>query len=92
MRKQHLDLLAIAASLLIGGRLGDGAGDVACRLVNVPAPVRLAKLYSASAGQCRDARCVAFRWSRQASVRMRRRGPERASGESEPNLSKISPG
>ncbi len=31
--EQHLDLLAITPGLFVGGRLGDGAGDVACRLV-----------------------------------------------------------
>src|ERR1700743_906410 len=36
MREQHLDFLAIASCLLVCSRLGDGAGEIARRLVNVP--------------------------------------------------------
>ncbi len=37
------------------------------------------------------ARSVPLRWSRQASVQMRRCSPDRASDEDEPSISKISP-
>ena len=36
MREQHLDFLAIASCLLVCSRLGDGTGEIARRLVNVP--------------------------------------------------------
>jgi hypothetical protein len=48
MREQHLYLLAIAARLLVGRRFGNGAGDIACRLVNVPRDLATRRLRAVS--------------------------------------------
>ena len=48
VREQHLDLLAIAARLLIGGGLGHGAGNVTCRLMNVSRDLAARRLRAAS--------------------------------------------
>ena len=48
MGEQHLDLLAIAARLLVSSRLGNGAGDVSRRLVLMPRDLPARRLRAAS--------------------------------------------
>ena len=47
VRKQHLDLLAIAPRLLIGGGLSDGTGDIARCLIHVACDLPAGRLGAA---------------------------------------------